>query len=164
MDIHGAQVTGMLRRLVLRIGALWRWFEQAGAQERSILAVMPPSSGQDDLRVCSIQEGWRVLFATTVEGAVRIRQMNRIGVVLYDCDLPESDWREGLVTLLNCAEPVLAIVLSHVVDPRLCLAVLDGGGYAVTRKPLDRQSLVALVNGALQLEDTIDSCRVFEQV
>ena len=31
--------------------------------------------------------------------------MNRmIRVVLYDCDLTEGDWREDLVTLLNCGE------------------------------------------------------------
>jgi hypothetical protein len=46
----------------------------------------------------------------------------------------------------------------------MSLDVLDSGGYAVTPKPLKRQSLVALVNGALQLEDAIDSCRVLEQV
>ena len=154
----------MLRNLTLRIEALWRRLEQVGAQERSILAVMRASSGQNDLRVWSIQERWRLLYATTVESGVRIRQTNRIGVVLYDCDLPEVDWREGLATLLNCAEPVFAIVLSHVVDPQLYLAVLDRGGYAVTAKPLNQKSLVPLINGSLQQENTIDSCRVFEQV
>jgi DNA-binding response OmpR family regulator len=153
----------MLRNLVLRIGALWRQLEHV-AEERSILAVMRVSSGQDDLRVCAIQEGWRVLFATSVERAVHIRQTNRIDVVLYDCDVAEADWRQGLFTLLNCAEPVLAIAISRVVDAQMSLDVLDSGGYAVAAKPLQRQSLVALVNGALQLEDTIDSCRVLEQV
>jgi hypothetical protein len=50
------------------------------------------------------------------------------------------------------------------VNTQMSLDVLDSGGYAVTSKPLKRQSLVALVNGALQLEDAIDSCRVLEQV
>ncbi len=153
----------MLRNLVLRLGALWRQLEHV-AEERSILAVMRVSSGQDDLRVCAIQEGWRVLFATSVERAVHIRQTNRIDVVLYDCDVVEADWRQGLFTLLNCAEPVLAIAISRVVNAQMSLDVLDSGGYAVAAKPLQRQSLVALVNGALQLEDTIDSCRVLEQV
>ena len=71
---------------------------------------------------------------------------------------------KGLVTLLNCAEPVFAIALSRVVNARFCLAFLESGGYAVIGKPLDRQSLVGLVYGALRLEDSIDSCRVFEQV
>jgi DNA-binding response OmpR family regulator len=154
----------MLRNLVLRIEALWRQLEQVGTHERIILAVMPASSCQDDLRVFSIQEGWRVLFATTVESAVRIRQNNRVGIVLYDLDLADGDWRKGLVTLLNCAEPVFGIVLSSVVSPPLSLAVIDSGCYAVMGKPVDRQSLVALVNGALQLEDSIDSCRVLVQV
>ncbi len=155
----------MLRNLIQRIGTLWRQLEQLGTQERSILAVMSASSGQDDLRVFSIQEGWRVLFATTLESAIRIRQMNRmIRVILYDCDLLEGEWREGLVALLNCAEPVFVIVLSHLATPSLWLAALESGGYAVTGKPLDRPSLAALVKSALQLEDSIDSCRVLEQV
>jgi len=153
----------MLRNLVSRIGALWRQLEHV-AEERSILVVMRLSSGQDDLRVCAIQEGWRVLFATSVERAVYIRQTNRINVVLYDCDVAEADWRQGLFTLLNCAEPVFAIAISSIVNAQMSLDVLDNGGYAVTSKPLNRQSLVALVNGALELEDAIDSCRVLEQV
>ncbi|HXA65202.1 MAG TPA: hypothetical protein VNV82_08625 [Bryobacteraceae bacterium] len=153
----------MLRNLVSRIGALWRQLEQV-AEERSILAVMQISSGQDDLRVIGIQEGWRVLFATTVQRAVGIRQTNRVDVILYDCEVAEADWRPGLVTLLNSGEPVFAIVISRVVDTSISVDVLESGGYAVAPKPLERQNLVALVNGALQMEDTINSCRVLEQV
>lgn len=153
----------MLRNFVRRIGALWRQLEHV-SEERSILAVMRISSGQDDLRVCAIQEGWRLLFATTVERAVRIRQTNRIDVVLYDCDVAEIDWRQDLFAMLNCVEPVFAIVISRVVNAELSLAVLESGGYAVTGKPLKRQSVTALVKGALQLEDTIDSCCILEQV
>lgn len=154
----------MLRNLVQCVGVLWRKLQRVGAEERSILVVMPALSGQDKLRVWSIEEGWTVLFATSVERAVNIRQTNRIGVVLYDCDLSEINWRKGMVTLLNCAEPTFAIALSRVVNDRFCLAVLESGGYAVVGKPLDRQSIVGLVNGALRLEDSIDSCRLFEQV
>jgi DNA-binding response OmpR family regulator len=160
----GDGIKRVLRNLVQCVGMLWRQLQQVGAEERSILAVMPASPDQNNLRAWSIEEGWSVLFATSVESAVRIRQANRIGVVLYDCDLPEINWRKGMVTLLNCAKPVFAIALSRVVNARFCLAVLESGGYAVIGKPLDRQTFVGLVNGALQLEDSIDSCRVFEQV
>ena len=155
----------MLRNLARYVGVLWRQLQQVGTEERNILAVMPALSGQDNVRVWSIQRGLECAVRTTsVESAVRIRQANRIGVVLYDCDLPEINWRKGMVTLLNCAEPVFAIAISRVVNARFCLAVLESGGYAVIGKPLDRQRLVGLVNGALRLEDSIDSCRVFEQV
>jgi DNA-binding response OmpR family regulator len=160
----GDGINRVLRTLVKRVGMLCRRLQQMGTEERGILAVMPASLHQDNLRVWSIEEGWSVLFATSVESAVRISQGNRIGVVLYDCDLPEINWRKGMVTLLNCAEPVFAIALSRVLNARFCLAVLESGGYAVAGKPLDRKSLVGLVNGALRLEDSIDSCRVFEQV
>jgi DNA-binding NtrC family response regulator len=153
----------MLKNLVLRIGALWRQLEHV-AEERSILAVMHVGSGQDDLRVCAIQEGWRVLFATSVERAVRLRQTNRVDVILYDSDVEKADWRPGLFTLLNCGEPVFAIVIAPVVDAQMALAVIEEGGYAATEKPLKRQSVAALVNGALQLQYAIDSCRVLEQV
>ena len=92
-------------------------------------------------------------------------RLKRIGVCCSrHCDLPEVDWRKGLVTLLNCAEPVFAIALSRVVNARFCLAVLESGGYAVIGKPLDRQSFVGLVNGALRLEDSIDSCRFLSKL
>lgn len=153
----------LLRSLVSRIGALWRQLERA-AEERSILVVMRISSGQDDLRVCGIQEGWRVLFATTVERAMYMRRTNRINVILYDCDVVETDWRQGLATLLTSGDPVFAIVISREVNASMFLDVIEGGGYALTAKPLDRRNVVALVNGALQMEDTINSCRVLAQV
>jgi DNA-binding NtrC family response regulator len=153
----------MLKNLVLRIGALWRQLEHV-AEERSILAVMDVGSGQDDLRVCAIQEGWRVLFATSVERAVRLRQTNRVDVILYDCDVEKADWRPGLFTLLNCGEPVFAIVIAPVVNAQMSLAVIGEGGYAATEKPLKRQSVASLVNGALQMQYAIDSCGVLEQV
>jgi DNA-binding response OmpR family regulator len=153
----------MLRSLVSRIGALWRQLERA-TEERSILVVMRISSGQDDLRVCGIQEGWRLLFATTVERAMYIRRTNRIDVILYDCDVVEADWRKGLATLLSSGDPVFAIVISREANASMSLDVIDSGGYALTTKPLDGQNVVALVNGALQMEDTINSCRVLAQV
>jgi DNA-binding response OmpR family regulator len=140
----GDGINRVLRNLVRYVGLLWRQLQQVGAEERSILAVMPALSVQDNLRVWSIEEGWSVLFATTVESAVRIRQANRISVLLYDCDLPEINWRKGMVTLLNCAKPAFAIALSRVVNARFCLAVLGSGGYAVIGKPLDRQTFVRL--------------------
>jgi len=153
----------MLRSLVSRIGALWRQLEHA-TEERSILVVMRISSGQDDMRVCGIQEGWRVLYATTVERAMYMRRTNRIDVILYDCDVVEADWRQGLAALLSSGDPAFAIVMSREVNASMCLEVIDSGGYALTAKPLDRENVVTLVNGALQMEETINSCRVPAQV
>jgi len=85
----GDGINRVLRNLVQRVGVLCWKLRRAGTEERRILAVMPALSDQNNLRVWSIEEGWSVLFATSVERAVNVRQANRIGVVLYDCDLPE---------------------------------------------------------------------------
>ena len=75
----GDGINRVLRNLVECVGVLWRQLQQVGTEERSILAVIPALSGQDNLRVWSIEEGWSVLFATSVESAVRIspREPNR---------------------------------------------------------------------------------------
>ena len=60
----GDGINRVLRNLVQCVGVLWRQLQQVGTDERSILAVMPASSSQDNLRVWSIEEDWSVLFAT----------------------------------------------------------------------------------------------------
>lgn len=152
----------MFKHLKSRLDSLWRQLEQAGDVSRSVLAVLSTSSCQHDLRVFAIEQGWRMSFATTLRDALDIRQTKKIEVIIYDQDLPDAPWRQGLFQLLDCTGPALAILLSCTADARICRTVLESGGFAVARKPVDRGSLVPLVNGALQLAEDIDSCRISE--
>lgn len=135
---------------------MWRRFEQASSPERTVLAVTPFSSEQVAVRLFGIQERWRVLYASTLERAIELRQQEMISVILYDRDLPGVDWPQAVRALLSCSEPACLILLSGVVDKRLWQSVLQYGGYDVARKPLERATLVPLVNGACLLASRID--------
>lgn len=147
----------MFKNIFGQIGALWRQLEQAAAFEgRTVLLVTTSSSVQIDMRVFSIQEGWRILFARSLSGARHIIKLHKVTVVIYDRELPDAEWCKGLRSLVE-ADPVFFILLSPVVDRRLWKAVLDNGGYDVARKPLDRDGVVPLVNGAFALANSVES-------
>jgi DNA-binding response OmpR family regulator len=151
----------MLKNFKGHLEHLWRQLEEVGTSERSVLAVLPPSSRQDDLRVFAIEQRWQIRFASTLERAVDILRRQKIDVVIYDRDLPDAGWRRALPQALsmisNCAGPAIVIVLSFTTSTSEERLVLDCGGYAVARKPVERGNLVPLVNGALQLAEDIDS-------
>jgi len=147
----------MFRNIFGQLGALWRQLEQVAAFEgRTVLLVTTSSSVQIELRVFSIQEGWRILYARSLEGALHVSKLNRVTVVIYDRDLPDVEWRKGLRSLVD-GDPVFFILLSSVVDQRLWKTVLDNGGYDVARKPVERESLVPLVSGAFALASSVES-------
>jgi DNA-binding response OmpR family regulator len=149
----------MLNNFKCHLEHLWRQLEEVATSQRNVLAVLPAFSRRADFRVFAIEQGWRICFASTLKRAVDILQTQKIDVVIYDRDLPDADWRRALPRLGNCASPAIVIILSYNTDASAERLVLDCGGYAVARKPLERGNLVPLVNGALQLVEEIDSLR-----
>jgi len=154
----------MLRQLKSRLGAFWRQLEHGGPQERRVLVVMDRSSCQDDLRIWAIENQWQLSFALTLQNAMAIQRATGSNVIIHDQALPGVDWRQGLQTILGCAKPAMAIVLSDNGRARICRSVLGCGAYALARKPMDEHAIVPLVNGALQLAADIDSLYVSESV
>jgi DNA-binding response OmpR family regulator len=147
----------MLNNFKCHLEHLWRQLEEVATSQRNVLAVLPAFSRRADLRVFAIEQRWQICFASTLDRAVNILQTQKIDVVIYDRDLPDADWRRALPRISK--GPAIVIVLSHTsgaIEQRL---VLDCGGYAVARKPVERGNLVPLVNGALQLVEEIDSLR-----
>jgi DNA-binding response OmpR family regulator len=140
-----------------RAGALWLRWEQFASESKTILAVTNNFSCRSSLRVLSIEEGWRILFADSLEDGLRLQNHNRVGVLVYDRDLPGVDWRHGLRTLLSSQETLFPIVISNVLNPRLRSEVLDYGGFDLAQNPLDPRYFAALVNGAWALAKSIDS-------
>ena len=147
----------MLKNFKCHLEHLWRQLEEVATSQRHVLAVLPAFSRRADFRVFAIEQRWQICFASTLERAVGIRQRQRIQVVIYDRDLPDTDWRRALPRISNCAGPAIVIVLSYNTDASAERLILDCGGYAVARKPVERGNLVPLVNGALQLVEDIDS-------
>lgn len=143
-----------MHRFFARLLQIYRNFESN--TQITVLAVTPFSSEQVAVRLFGIQERWRVLYASSLERAVELRQRETISVILYDRDLPGVDWTKAVRTLLTCSEPACLILLSGFVDNRLWRTVLECGGYDVARKPLERDTLVPLVNGPCLLAGGID--------
>jgi DNA-binding response OmpR family regulator len=140
-----------------RTGSLWRRWEQFTSARRTVLAVTKDIRCRTNLRIYSLEQGWRILFAESLEDALRLQYLGRICVLVYDCDLPGIDWRRGLRTLLAVNDPLVPIVISSLPNSRFRSEVLNFGGYDVARNPLEPERFVPLVNGALALAGSIDS-------
>jgi hypothetical protein len=147
----------LVNGLMERTEALWRRWEHCASANRTLLAVTRNARCKMSLRTLALEQGWRILFAETIEGGLRLQSLDRICVLIYDHQLPGVEWRQGLRTLLAFDQPTLPIVISDVLSPRLRSEVLNCGGYDLARSPLEPECFVPLVNGALALAESIDS-------
>jgi DNA-binding NtrC family response regulator len=145
------------RRVINRLKYRWR---ELSAESKTILAVTTDSACRASLRILSIEEGWRVLFADSVEDGLRLQQGNRVCVLVYDRNLSDRDWRQGLRTMVAAGDSAIPILLSNVLTPRLRTEALRCGGYDVAANPLAARSFAALVKGALALQESIDGLEI----
>lgn len=122
-----------------------------------MLAVTRNYRCKASIRILSLEEGWRIRFAESLEDGLRVQQQDRISVLIYDRELPGVDWQHGLRTLLSLDEPVFPIVISEVLNKRLRLEVLNCGGYDLAPSPLEPETFATLVNGALALAASIET-------
>src|SRR5580698_6994689 len=152
-----ATISDVLKRLRERSNDLWREWDHFAYSNKTILAVSANSSFQMSLRVLSLEQGWRILFANCLEDGVRLHRLNRVGILVYDRDLPGVEWRGGLRTLLRSNSRSFPIVVSDVPSVRLRSEVLRCGGYDVAQNPLQPKCFAALANGAFALARSIDS-------
>lgn len=148
---------GMVNGILERTGELWHQWERFAAESRTVLAVTRDCRCKNNLRILSLEEGWRILFAESVEDGLRLQYTNRICVLIYDRNLPGVEWRDGLRTLLRLDGPVFPIVISDVASAQLRSEVINSGGFDLARNPLQPECFVPLVNGALALAESIES-------
>jgi DNA-binding response OmpR family regulator len=137
--------------------ALSRQWERWARAKRTLMAVTRDARCKSSLRTLSLEQGWRILFAETLEDGMRLQTLDRICVLIYDRHLPSTEWRHGLRTLLASDEPMLPIVIADDPSASLRSEVLSCGGYDLARNPVEPECLVPLVNGAFALTESIDS-------
>jgi|SRR5579872_3717232 len=135
---------------------LRRTIERAGSLDCTVVAVTASEPAQVNLRVLSIQEGWRISFARTLDDAMQHRDATRIAVIVFDQDLPGADWRKSLSVLVQSPKPVFFVLLSPAPEKRILRTVLDCGGFDVSPWPLDCDHLAGIVNGAFAIAAAID--------
>jgi DNA-binding response OmpR family regulator len=147
----------VLNRLREHSIELRRQLDNFTSESKAILTVTSNFTVKSSLRVLSLEQGWRILFADCLEEGLRLQRLNKVWILVYDRNLPDVEWRYGLCTLLTSNRALFPIVLSDVLSCRFRSEVLHCGGYDVARSPLDRKHFAALVNGALALAKSIDS-------
>jgi DNA-binding response OmpR family regulator len=158
---QGNQMTATWRNVVSglrqRAEAIRRHWEQLASENRTVLAITNNLRCQTYLRVLSLEEGWRILFAESVEHGLRLQHLNQVRVLVYDRELPGAEWRYGLRRMLASDRPLFSILLTDAPGPQLRSEVVSCGGYDLARNPLEPQQFAALVNGALALGESIDA-------
>lgn len=148
-------LTNPFRRLLGQRRSLRQTWEHLKPEIKIVIAITQDESCRMTLRVTSIEERWRILFANSVAAALRLCG-GRPCVILYDRQLPASDWRADFLWLQRSERPLFPILISATCGAPLREQVVNCGGYDVTRVPLEREHLVALIHGALSLAESID--------
>jgi DNA-binding NtrC family response regulator len=146
----------MVNRLLKRSHRLSRKWKRFTAQSRTVLAVTQDDHCRMSLRVLSIEEGWRILFAQSIDDALRLCSGGGSCVLIYDNDAPGADWRGALCRLLASKQPMFPIVIRAARSARLRSDVVNCGGYDVAQKPLDLCHFTELVKGAFEMAESID--------
>ena len=110
-----------------------------------ILALVAEDSDRELLARVAQDQGWAIRFARTCGEAWEILNSERIPIVLYDRDLPATDWREGMHILSSAPLPVYLILLSRVADDYLWSEVIRRGGYDLVPTPLRREDVLRAI-------------------
>ncbi len=122
---------------------------------RLVLLVSASRREQRDVTIFRIGERWNVLATSNLQTAQRLMRKARIEVILYDQDLPGTDWRTGVRGLLRESPPTCLVLLSYVPNDMLWRDLLRCGGCCLASKPMDRTSVVRMVNGLFRLVDDV---------
>ncbi|MGA7415902.1 MAG: hypothetical protein WBW33_35855 [Bryobacteraceae bacterium] len=89
------------------------------SEKQMVMVVTALSVDHDALRALSNSEGWHVLVAPTVDAAIAMRRRKNIAVILYDHDLPGTEWQRGVAVLLKSFPEASLVLLSLVIQEEL---------------------------------------------
>jgi hypothetical protein len=85
--------------------------------------------------------GWTADWAASVSRAVGVCSSKRIRIVVYDSNLPYSDWQNGLARLAHMSSAPRVLLASPLVDENLWRAVRRLRGYDVLARSSDSEQL-----------------------
>jgi DNA-binding response OmpR family regulator len=127
-----------------------RLFGDAPPEQRPlmVLAVTASQPDRDLLRQIFEKAGWKALLAAGFDEAVRIADAQPVPIVLWDRDLPGSDWRQAIERLSNRPSHSCVILASSVADDYLWEEVIHCGGYDILPKPFREDEVIHTVRFA----------------
>lgn len=116
-----------------------------------LLLVSGQESDRKTLEQMLFDTRWNLWVANSCLAGMERLKAVRIPVVLYDRDLPDSDWRATMAALRSLPDPARIILLSHASDHSLWEDVIELGGFDVLTRPIRKADLIQTLECALRL-------------
>ncbi|MEQ1884752.1 MAG: hypothetical protein ABL967_06795 [Bryobacteraceae bacterium] len=110
-----------------------------------IVALLTDDADRHLLAGLAAKMRWSVEFAGTLGEARGLLQQRKTPIVLYDRDLPATNWREAMHLLSSTPTPVYTILLSRVADDYLWAEVMRRGGHDLISTPLRMEDTVRAI-------------------
>ena len=95
-------------------------------------------------------EGYAVVTALTGRQALDVAAVHHPDVVLLDLIMPQLDGFETCVKLMQLPEPPEIVLMTGVSDPHHLNRAMDLCAATLLRKPLEAESLLAIVASAVR--------------
>jgi DNA-binding NtrC family response regulator len=114
----------------------------------SAMAVSACVEDMQRLREIFKRIDWKLHEARSCRDATKILCSNRMPVVICDGSLPDGNWKDILSLTAPLVESPCVIVMSRSVETDWSTGVLDLGGYAVLKTPIDPTEVTHLVIAA----------------
>jgi DNA-binding NtrC family response regulator len=89
----------------------------------------------------AVQGQWWVRNIQSVPEALSLLESEKIPIVVFDRDLPDTDWRTMLTAMAKSSPDTCFLLTSRVCDEYLWREVVHCGGYDVIPKPLTEDSV-----------------------
>jgi DNA-binding NtrC family response regulator len=102
-----------------------------------VLAITGSEWDQTFYRQLRTRIDWDIVIAQSVRDALSLIISEQFPIVLFDRDLPGSDWREVLARIMDISPRTCFLLTSSVSDEFLWREVVMHGGYDVVAKPLE---------------------------
>jgi DNA-binding response OmpR family regulator len=101
------------------------------------------------LKEAADRKNWGIQFTNSCEEAWMIANRLTAPVILCDRDLPETEWRQAVLTLAALPHRPIVILLSEVADEYLWSELFRIGGFDILAKPLRTKDVRRAVKLAL---------------
>jgi CheY-like chemotaxis protein len=113
-----------------------------------VLAITVSAWDQTFYRTLRAHIEWDIVIAQSVPEALSLVVTQQFPIVLFDRDLPGSDWRDVLARIVDGSPRTCFLLTSSVSDEFLWREVVMHGGYDVVTKPLEDSVVTQILQRA----------------
>jgi DNA-binding NtrC family response regulator len=135
-------------KLLSCIQDFW-WTRHLARSSAPLVTASADAQARGVLKEAADRKNWGIQFASSCEEAWMIANQLTAPVILCDRDLPETEWREAVLTLAALPHRPIVILLSKGADEYLWSEVFRIGGFDILAKPLRSEDVQRAVRLAL---------------